>query len=388
MKTLSYDLEYLCGKMADMSGQPIRIYKNGQLKHRFSSVDFVVDPVNLYINNLLERKENVSYFITERYEYYGIIRKDETVIIIGPGRDSPLDFQQLHDLAFELNITNKDYAAFSDFILSIIPLPLESMIQMMCSLNHILNHEKLYISDFHLKEVTETKRPDYFQPASSADIYKNYNIEKHILDIIRSGDTEALQKFAKQAPTVRSGKLSDNLLRQRKNTFVVTTTLATRASIESGLKVERAFQLSDFYIQKCENCSYIDEVNYLYYEMILTFTKEVENLKKLTAETKISRDVYHYILEHISEPIKTEDIAKDLYLSRSHLSTLFKKETEITLNSYINRIKTEKAKELLTDNSKSINLISDYLGYSSSSHFNRVFKTITGLTPSEYRKKK
>lgn len=387
MKTLTFDLEYLCSKMTDMSGLPIRIYENSQLKRRFSVVDFLVDPADLYIDVLLKKEENVSYFLTERYEYYGIIKSNEIVIVIGPGRENPLDNQQIKDLSFQLNITNKDYGNFSDFILSIVPMPLESMIQMMCTINHILNGDKLSVSDFHLKESPISERIDYHQDSSSADAYKGYNIEKQILEIVKTGDLQTLEKWAKQAPTLRSGKLSDNLLRHRKNTFIVTTTLIARAAIESGIKVDESFKLSDLFIQKCENCNNLDDINYLFYEMTFAYTKEIDNLIKLTTEAKISKDVYFYIIKNISEPIKTEEIAKALYVSRSYLSTIFKKETGISLNNYIHRIKIDKSKELLLDNSKSITLISDYLGYSSSSHFNRVFKQIIGVTPTEYRKK-
>ena len=58
----------------------------------------------------------------------------------------------------------------------------------------------------------------------------------------------------------------------------------------------------------------------------------------------------------------------------------------MTVNEYIHRIKIDKAKELLQDHTKSIALISDYLGYSSSSHFNRMFKKFTSVSPFTYRK--
>ena len=73
-------------------------------------------------------------------------------------------------------------------------------------------------------------------------------------------------------------------------------------------------------------------------------------------------------------------------MSRSYLSTTFKKTYGIYLNKYIHIIKIDKAKDLLKDHSKNITQISNYLGYSSSSHFNRIFKQITKTTPNEYRK--
>ena len=119
--------------------------------------------------------------------------------------------------------------------------------------------------------------------------------------------------------------------------------------------------------------------------MVYTFTKEVSKLTEMT-DDRLSNEIYHYVLHHISDPIRTREIADHLYMSRSYLSTLFKKQYGKNLNDYIHEIKISKAKELLQDHSKSIILISDYLGYSSSSHFNRVFKQITGISPKEYRK--
>ena len=72
-------------------------------------------------------------------------------------------------------------------------MPLESMIQMMCTINHILNGDKLNVSDLHLKESSTSERINYYQNSSSADAYKGYNIERQILEIIRNGDIETLK---------------------------------------------------------------------------------------------------------------------------------------------------------------------------------------------------
>ena len=79
-------------------------------------------------------------------------------------------------------------------------------------------------------------------------------------------------------------------------------------------------------------------------------------------------------------------MAAALFLSRSRLSTAFREQTGITLNDYVHRVKIGEAKELLADRTKSVSLISDYLGYSSPSHFVRAFRKYTGRTPLSYRK--
>lgn len=384
MKAFSFDIEYLIEKMSDMSGLPIRIYKKGKLINVYANVSLIYDPVILYFDELNNLSGNVNYYISENFDYYGIINSKDLKIIIGPSRLSPLNNQELSDLAFSLNVPNKDMNAFITSMNAIIPMPLDSIIQMMCTINHILNNEKLNLSDFQIKE-GKNENINYENLSSPSDIYKNYNIEKQIIEMVKSGNVELLNNWVKNAPSIRSGVLSSNLLRHNKNTFIVTTTLISRAAIDVGMAIEDAFKLSDSFIQKCENAKDANEFNALQYDMVLTFTKEINILKNKT-NNHLSNEVYHYIVHHISEAIKTEDIANSLYISRSHLSTIFKKSQGISLNEYIRQIKIDKAKELLKDDSKSIILISDYLGFSSSSHFNRIFKKITGNTPKEYRK--
>ena len=80
-------------------------------------------------------------------------------------------------------------------------------------------------------------------------------------------------------------------------------------------------------------------------------------------------------------------IAKAIFLSRSRLSVKFKKETGENLIDYILKEKTEEAKRLLRYSDKPLAAISSYLGFSSPSHFSRVFRKYASLNPGEYRQK-
>ena len=85
------------------------------------------------------------------------------------------------------------------------------------------------------------------------------------------------------------------------------------------------------------------------------------------------------------EAITVEDLAKALYISRSHLSTIFKQKTGENLSQFIMRQKIEEAKKLLKTSKKSAIDIAFYLGFSSQSHFSRTFKEYVHMTPNEYR---
>ena len=80
-------------------------------------------------------------------------------------------------------------------------------------------------------------------------------------------------------------------------------------------------------------------------------------------------------------------MAAALYISRTHLSARFRRETGVTLTEYILKEKTEEAKRRLRYTDKSLSAIASYLGFSSQSHFSRTFRKYTGLTPGEYRQK-
>jgi AraC-like DNA-binding protein len=70
-----------------------------------------------------------------------------------------------------------------------------------------------------------------------------------------------------------------------------------------------------------------------------------------------------------------------------YLSALFKKTEQITITDYILREKVKLAKNLLTYSEYTIEHIGLYLGFSSQSHFGKVFKKYTGVTPNLYRQR-
>lgn len=386
MERDNIDLSYICSKMSDLSGLPIRIYTGRKQDALFSIAPLTADPVLKYEKILLKRKDHVSYFIAENMDYYGVLKTGNRTIIIGPSRSVPYTVQEISDLAFDLGIPGKDMDAFSRSMKSLLPMPLASIIQMMCSLNYTLNGEKLDLSDIGYEGPREVEYYTFDSEPGISDLYKNYNTERRIMEIVRSGDMNALGEWTRSAPTIRPSLKAPNQLRQEKNSFIVTTALVSRASINEGMDIEDAVKTSDSFIQRCENLHDLNEVRRLQYEMISTYTSRIGALKKHTDDSRLVHDVYRYIINHISEPIRTDEIADSLYLSRSYLSTSFKNRMGMTLNEYIHKIKIDRAKELLTDQTKSIALISDYLGYSSSSHFNKMFRKITGTTPLKYRK--
>ena len=386
---------YLCTMIGNLSGIPVRLYRDRQLCFYHSVVALPADPVALAEQEISSRNDHICFYVTPDFFYYGIINSDPFRIVIGPSRQMAAQDQELRDMAFELNLSPDDIPDFLTGMKQIIRLPLESMMQMMCAVNFMVNREKLYLSDlieggddsFGLEEKRAERRVSE-KETPPEELHNTLAVEQTIMNIIRKGDVAALEAFAQEAPAVRPGPMAREQLRQAKNTFIVTAAEASRAAIRGGMDVEDALTSSDAYIQECEILKDLSQITRLQYEMILYYTRQVQRVRHGNYASELVRNVANYVQHHLSETITTEQIAEHLFLSRQHLSRRFTQEAGIPLAAFIRNEKIEESKRLLRYTDKSTSVIAAYLGFSGQGHFSKVFKEITGMTPGEYREKK
>ncbi len=394
------DLNYICTTIGNLAGMPIRIFQNSAQIFYRSVVYLPKDPITAFRDEILAVDSHVSYFVTPYFHYYGILNSGEYKIIIGPTFQVKQSDQTLRELAFLCDVTKDETKEFLDGMHSILPMPLDSILQILCVVNYIVNNEKLTINDIaiHEKEQEKLTMPaeseraifQFDRDINTAELPELHNtlaLEQTILNFIRQGDTLRLREWIKDIPAVHGGTLAFDQIRQLKNTFIITAALASRAAIRGGMDIDDAFTLSDAYIQKCELMNTIEQITNLQYHMIFEYTQRVEKLRLVKVPSKFIADITNYVHHHLSEPISTEEMAKALFMNRSWMAVKFKQETNMTLTDFILKEKTEEAKRLLRYTDKPITSISAYLGFSSQSHFSRTFKKYTGSLPNEYRKR-
>jgi two-component system, response regulator YesN len=99
----------------------------------------------------------------------------------------------------------------------------------------------------------------------------------------------------------------------------------------------------------------------------------------------ITTQVKKYIEENYRERIGLRSIAEEFYLNASYLSTLFKQRTGVNLNRYIESVRIERAKALLTHLDVPVNELAVMIGYGDPNYFAKSFRKRTGKTPLEYR---
>lgn len=94
-----------------------------------------------------------------------------------------------------------------------------------------------------------------------------------------------------------------------------------------------------------------------------------------------------YISSHYAEKLTLERVSSHVYLNRSYFSELFKRETGINYNDYINQVRIQKACELMEDHRHSLSDIAQLVGYSDQNYFSKIFKRLVGESPKTYQKK-
>lgn len=110
------------------------------------------------------------------------------------------------------------------------------------------------------------------------------------------------------------------------------------------------------------------------------------NLKFGTADG-VMREINGYIGEHYAEALDLKELSEIFSFNYNYLSSYFNSHNEEGFSGYLNRVRVEKACEMLKNSSPGIAEISAEAGYTDHSYFCRVFKKITGDTPSAYRRR-
>lgn len=382
------DYCYLAESLASLTGLPVRLYTTGKFVRLYYHTRFKPDLAITEEENIFQDPGNVSYYMDENFLYYGLFRsrRDDIALVIGPVVQTAVD----HALAVRvLRGMGESIGRAGELVnyLSAMPAyPLRNFLQILCTVNYFLNDEKLDVGQLLLLEepLSPVNIPPR-EPAAEQNIHNTFELEELLLSYVEFGRTEDIQTLFQHPAEGRAGILASDALRQEKNLLICTATLVTRAAIRGGLERETAFALSDVYIQKAELLEDYAALTRLSAQMVLDFTKRVRAAKCGVHNSRPVRAARNYILEHISQPISTETLASALRMNRTYLCNLFARETGMTVNQYVTYVKMEEAQRLLRVTRKSIAEVGSYLGFSSQSYFQKVFKKCMGVTPGEYR---
>ncbi|SDD51055.1 Helix-turn-helix domain-containing protein [Paenibacillus sp. UNCCL117] len=163
--------------------------------------------------------------------------------------------------------------------------------------------------------------------------------------------------------------------------FAESVVLRTQKSLQQRQIEPEPARVALADLQSCYTYEYLDEI----------LSSMMERSSKLVRETVEKRDhiidfVYDYLEQHYDKDITLDSIADKLNISRGYLSRYFKEKTGEYFVDYVNSVRINKAKKLLLHPDIRIQDAAQSVGYQNINSFNRMFKKLTGITPTEFRK--
>jgi len=212
-----------------------------------------------------------------------------------------------------------------------------------------------------------------------------YDMEKQIIEKVRLGITEEAIKAFIKIFDYTSERLEGNVKKVKFELLALYFALS-RMIYELDKEDE---ELKDFILSKeaYYDANTLQEIYYIFEKDIRTisgkFREERNNISKRTLSYAIQ-----YINENYMKDIKLEDVARQVHVSPNYFSRIFKTEYKQSFVEYLTRIRIEAAKKMILKADKSISDICWDVGYNDPNYFTKVFKKVTGQTPSEYREAK
>lgn len=399
------DLYYICKLVFDIHKTPIFFIDNkGDLAFEISP-NFQHNPLYSSKEDLLNQlfKENPPYTFPVLEEtsflenFFSIsLRLNDQLsgnIIVGPVLYSRLSETSIKGIVndLQLKIDNEKIIRYyhSLPILSNLNFLNVSMV-----LYYMLYQQKLDVADILQKNILlkkddfEIEQPDIqiSEQRQSTLTHIDPLIEREIFECIKLGKKDDLIKNLRRLP--ESGDLGvlskTSHLRSQKNSAIAAITLATRSAIDGGLFPEIAYTLSDLFIQKLEEINKSEAISPFLENALLEFSERVRN-GTIQKHSKPINVCQNYIFTHLYEEITLSQLAGIVALNPSYLSSLFKKEIGISLGEYIQRAKVDESKNLMTFTRHSISEISTLLNFHDQSHFTKVFKKHTGVSPKQFK---
>lgn len=227
---------------------------------------------------------------------------------------------------------------------------------------------------------------------------QRYAGEFQIMDAVRQGDSAKALKLLYADLSQDAGNhfflskdigirfMSNSMGDKIAGAFAIRV-LVRHAALQAGLTTIFVDALSQEYAQKMHHAKDEVKLHKLMVQYITAFCKAVKENRENQYSPYIKRSV-QYIELHLSQQVRVEKLCEMNQITQQYFTHMFKKETGKTVKQYIMCLRCERAAELLENSSLPVQEISQYVGYEDISYFGRVFKSLYGIPPQEYRKQK
>ncbi len=216
----------------------------------------------------------------------------------------------------------------------------------------------------------------------TSDTYP-YEKERLLITKLKTGNTE-------ESKALLNDLLGYVFFSQGNNLEVIKSrslelcSLLSRAAIEGGATSDSILKVNNQLLTVIPTINNMDSLCYKLQEAIDAFTDCMfEHVPGKNSE--VIKKAIKYISKNFADPITLDDVANLVHLNPAYFSTIFKQSTGSSFKEYLNMVRVEESKRLLSNTDYSLIDIAIATGFENQSYFSKVFKKYTGLTPKQFR---
>ena len=316
-----------------------------------------------------------------------------SVLLIGPYLNTGVTQQQVLEQAERLHIPTGDIRELELFYGSIPVVREEHHLFAMVNTfaEFVFGGEKNYSSvDLHLDHhITALPDFSYVKPSDAekldAAVMENrYRFENNLIDAVSKGNAHKAELMMAGFSSLTFEARTSDQLRNMKNYCIIMNTLMRKAAERGGVHPVHLDRTSSEFARRIEALRSLSAISDFMMEMMRVYCRLVKQYSMQKFSPLVQRAMIH-IESDLSGDLSLATVAAKNNVSSGYLSGLFKKETGQTFTTYVNNRRIILAKYLLKTTHLQVQTIAQHCGILDFHYFCRVFKSVTGKTPTEYR---
>ena len=321
----------------------------------------------------------------------GIVTTENTYLVAGPVLKEPCTLADIQKIMFKNKLPDMLYKDLSAFYAKLpVPPNTKTLEATLLVIAENLFSEKydlqepLGFSSITFDSSSAFRRLNQDPSLAISSIEERYELENQFLDMISTGNYNAAARLYAKLNNYRITPRNPNSILNRKNLLIILNTLCRKAVERGNVHPVYIDELSTrlaIQINEAETDTELDQIEG---EMIHKYCLLVRN-HSMKNYSQLTQRCITYIDFHYAEPLSLSFFADMCHVTKSYLSTLFKKETDTNITDYIHSVRIRHALVLLNSTALPIHAIAASCGYSDINYFIKIFKRLNGNSPKQYR---
>lgn len=231
---------------------------------------------------------------------------------------------------------------------------------------------------------------EYTEPEATAVnmriMEKRYNYEKQFMEAVAKGQLAKIELLASSLDPKNFEPRTTDSVRNIKNYCIIMNTLLRKAAETGGVHPIYLNGISSDFAVKIELVTSTKSATELMKTMFKSYCLLVRHHSTKSFSEPVTQ-IINIINADLSANLTLRTLAATQKLNPSYVSTIFKKETGVTITEYIISKRMTAAKKLLKTTNLQIQTVAQHCGFLDIHYFSRLFKKRYGATPMEYREK-